>query len=127
MPRHHYVPQFLLRQWAISGQLRTYRWIEAAGRVVEGHASVVECCQIEDLNTYFGVCRANRDTPERDFYTPQIDTPAADVHAQMIARGVGGLSNSQRTAWARFLVAFGGRTPECLRKLGPEQYRRAVA
>jgi hypothetical protein len=127
MPRHHYVPQFLLRCWATEGQLTAYRWIEAATRVVGSRASVVECCQIEDLHAFFGVPRGEREAPERDFFTPRIDTPAAKAHARMLAEGVRGLNEAERTAWARFLVAFGVRTPETLRSLGPEQYRRATA
>jgi hypothetical protein len=58
---------------------------------------------------------------------PKIDTPAADAHATLLANGVQALNPQQRMAWARFLISFGVRTPETLRTLGPQQYRRAMA
>jgi Protein of unknown function (DUF4238) len=127
MPRHHFVPQFLLAQWATNGQLITYRWIEAAEKVVVGRASVAAVCQLEDLHSFFGLPRGDREAPERDYFTPRIDTPAAETHAILVRRGVAGLTLKQREAWARFLVAFGVRTPETLRRWGPEQYRSAMA
>jgi uncharacterized protein DUF4238 len=126
VPRHHFVPQFLLSRWANRGRLKAYRWIEARGEVVASSVSVAQACQIEDLHSFFGVPRGKREAPERDFFAPQIDTPAADAHAIMIADDVRALTSEQRIAWSRFLVAFGCRTPETLRLFGPEQYRRAM-
>jgi Protein of unknown function (DUF4238) len=127
MPRHHFVPKFLLNKWAVNGQLRTYKWIEAAGQVVSGSASVAAVCQVEDLHSFFGLPRGERESPERKYFTPRIDTPAAGAHSRLLAAGVASLSAEQRRSWARFVVAFGVRTPETLRRWGPAQYRRAMA
>jgi hypothetical protein len=127
MPRHHFVPQFLLDGWATRGQLQAYRWIAQAGKVGKDSVSVAKACQIEDLHAFFGLPRGQREAPERDFFTPQIDTPAHKAHAVLLADGVRALTDAHRTAWARFLVAFGARTPETLRKWGPDQFRRAMA
>jgi hypothetical protein len=86
MARHHYVPQFLLREWATNGQIMTYRWLDAARKVIEGGASVVEACQVEDLNAFFGLPRGQREAPERDFWTPNVDTPAADAHRTILEK-----------------------------------------
>jgi hypothetical protein len=67
-----------------------------------------------------------RDAPERDFFTPQVDTPAADALAIMLSHGVRALTPVQRTAWARFLVSFAVRTPETLRDMGPAEFRKAM-
>jgi hypothetical protein len=122
MARHHYVPQFLLREWATSGQIVAYRWLETARKVTEGNTSVVEACQVEDLNTFFGLPSGHREAPERDFWTPYIDTPAADAHRTILDKGLRSLSPRQCYAWAQFIVAFGVRTPETLRILGPKEY-----
>jgi hypothetical protein len=125
--RHHFVPQFLLTRWATNGRVLAYRWIERIGRVVVSPTSVAECCQIEDLHAYFGLSRESRNTPETDYFTPQIDTPAAGAHAAFLKGGVECLTPEQRTAWARFLLAFGVRTPETLRLMGPKHFRIAMA
>jgi hypothetical protein len=43
----------------------------------------------------------------------------------MLRQGVSGLTDDQRTAWARLIVSFGARTPETLRLLGTADYRNA--
>ena len=45
----------------------------------------------------------------------------------LLAAGVASLSAEQRRAWARFVVAFGVRPPETLRRWGPARDRRAMA
>jgi hypothetical protein len=127
MARHHYVPQFLLRQWASGGQLLAYRWIEAAGKLVDSRVSVASACQIDDLHAFFGAPAGEREAPEREYFTPKVDTPASAALEIIVSGGVTGLSPPQRAAWARFLVAFGVRTPETLRVMGPTEWQKAMA
>jgi hypothetical protein len=126
MARHHYVPQFLLRQWATRGRLVSYYSEAASGRVIENaKATVVSACQIPDLNNYFGVHASHRDFPETGFFTPRIDTPAATALQVMLKRGIRALTPEQRTDWARLLISFGVRTPETLRDMGPRETKKA--
>jgi len=126
MARHHYVPQFLLRGWATNGKLYAYHWNDGAKRVIENDkASVGSACQIRDLNVFFGVSKAQRDFPEVGFFTPKVDTPAADVLRVMLASGLRELTPEQRIDWARLLVSFGVRTPEALREMGPAETEKA--
>jgi hypothetical protein len=128
MARHHYVPQFLLRGWATDGKLYAYHWNDGAKRVIEnGKASVASACQIPDLNVFFGVPKAERDFPEVGFFTPKVDTPAAEALNIMLLNGVRALTSQQRLDWARFLVSFGVRTPEALREMGPAETDKAFA
>jgi Protein of unknown function (DUF4238) len=95
MARHHYVPQFLLREWATNGRFVAYYFEHASGKVVENaKATVASACQISDLNTYFGVHASQRDFPETGFFTPVVDTPAATALQVMLKGGVRALSNA---------------------------------
>jgi hypothetical protein len=128
MARHHYVPQFLLRQWATNGRFIGYYYEAASGRVIENtRATVASACQIADLNTYFGVHASQRDWPETGFFTPCVDTPAATALQVMLKSGVSALTAEQRTDWARLLISFGVRTPETLRDMGPKETKKAFA
>lgn len=127
MPRHHCVPQFLLRNWATNGQLVSYHRNEGARRVIEStNTSVSAACQIEDLNAFYGLPRPARNAPEDEFFTPQVDTPAAMALEDMLPHGVDALTPRQCEAFARFLVSFGVRTPETLREMGPNEFPKAM-
>jgi Protein of unknown function (DUF4238) len=126
MARHHYVPQFLLKQWATNGRFVAYYFETASGKVIEnGKAAVASACQIADLNTYFGVGTSQRDFPETGFFTPRVDTPAATALQVMLEKGVSALTSAQRMDWARLLVSFAVRTPETLREMGPRETKKA--
>jgi Protein of unknown function (DUF4238) len=128
MARHHYVPQFLLRGWASSGKFHSYHWNDGAKRVIENNkASVASACQIRDLNVFFGAPKAQRDFPEVGFFTPIVDTPAADALRVMLASGLRALTPEQRIDWARLLISFAARTPEALRDMGPKETDKAFA
>ena len=59
MARHHFVPQFLLRSWATDGRFCAYYWNDGAKKVIDNEkALVASACQIPDLNTFFGVPKA---------------------------------------------------------------------
>jgi len=126
MARHHFVPQFLLYNWADSGKINSFWWEQAANRVVERLVAVRKACQIEDLNAFYGVSRSKRNTPEDDFFTPLIDTPAHAALVVILSKGIRCLSFEQRQAWARFLVAFPARMPDTLRHRGPIETRKGL-
>jgi len=123
MARHHFVPLFLLRRWAVNG----ISFEPSVGRVIENaRAIVASACQIKNLNTFFAVPAAQRDFPETQFFTPCVDTPAATALDVMLAKGVSALTEAQRMDWTRLLVSFGVRwvrkrspRPSILLKLPP--------
>jgi Protein of unknown function (DUF4238) len=126
MARHHFVPQFLLRRWAKNGIFAAYHFEPGAGRVIENpKAQVASACQIANLNNFFGVHTADRDFPETRFFTPVVDTPAAQALDVILAKGVRSLTVAQRTDWARLIVSFAVRTPETLREMGPKETAKA--
>jgi hypothetical protein len=123
---HHYVPRFLLKQWATNGRLVGYFFETQSNKVLENpKATVAHACEIPDLNIFFGVHVSQRDFQETGFFTPYIDTPAAAAWRVMLANGVRALTSKQRMDWARLLVSFGVRTPETLRDMGPKETRKA--
>ena len=126
MARHHYVPQFLLRQWSNSGRLVAYFYESRASKVIENDsATVVSACQIRDLNIFFAVPKHQKDFPETKHFTPVVDTPAFHALHVMLKKGVGAPTHKQRIDWARLLVSFGVRTPEALRQMGPDETKKA--
>jgi Protein of unknown function (DUF4238) len=104
MARHHYVPQFLLREWATNGRLTAYYFETASGKVIENaKAAVASACQIPDLNSYFGVHLSQRDFPETGFFTPCVDACgrrsagyAKQGRSRAQARATGGLGAAPR-------------------------------
>jgi len=126
MPRHHYVPQFMLDHWADNGQLQAFSWNADAERVLKQSVAVRKACQIENLNAVYGATGADRDIVE-DTLTKEIDTPASVVLVDILSKGVDHLSDDQRRVWARFLIAFAARTPETLREMGPAETRKGFA
>ena len=91
MARHHFVPLFLLRRWAVNG----ISFEPSVGRVIENaRAIVASACQIKNLNTFFAVPAAQRDFPETQFFTPCVDTPAATALDVMLAKGVSALTEA---------------------------------
>ena len=112
MARHHYVPQFLLREWATNGRLVAYYFEAASSKLIENaKAAVASACQIPDLNTYFGVHVSQRDFPEAGFFAPRVDTPAATALQIILKKGVRTLRPEQRMDWARLLVSFAVERP----------------
>jgi hypothetical protein len=126
--RHHYVPQFLLRQWAKNGRFVAYYFEPKSSKVIQNAKAIVaSACQIPNLNSYIGIHPSQRDFPETGFFTPVVDTPAAIALQVMITKGLRALTSTQRIDWARLLVSFAVRTPETLRDMGPRETRSAFA
>jgi hypothetical protein len=126
MPRHHYVPQFMLEGWADNGQLQAFSWNAGAKRVLNQPVAVRKACQVEDLNAAYGASRPKRNIVE-DTLKKEIDTPASAILMEILSKGVEHLSDDQRWVWARFLLAFAVRTPETLREMGPAETRNGFA
>lgn len=122
MPQHHFVPQFLLREWLDRGELNSFCWLDRTSKVIRGRVPAGKACSIENLNAFFN----KSDTPETQFFTPSIDTPAAIAHKKILRSGVRSLSEKERDDWARFIVAFPVRTPEVLQTLGRVEFRKNV-
>lgn len=127
MARHHYVPQFLLRQWGPDGRFCSFYWNSRANRVITNDkALIASACQQRGLNRLLDVPTHLQDTPETEHWSPRIDYPAAKALQVLLKSGPDALTEIQRVDWARFLIAFAARTPETLRVLGAKATEKGL-
>lgn len=118
--QHHFVPRFLLEEWAgADRRLTVFRW--AAGRLLDSRCSPKAVAKVQHLYSL------NRSSPipdvrlEKEFFGPKLDDLAAPIHRLLLAEGVASVSNEQRVDWSRFLLAQMIRVPATMaliRRLG---------
>ena len=110
----------------MNGRFVSYYFQQDAARVIENEkATVAAACQIADLNAFFAVPKFQRDFPEKEFFTPKVDTPAARALDVILKNGIRALTMEQRFDWSRLIVSFAVRTPETLREMGPREVGKA--
>jgi hypothetical protein len=130
---HHFVPRFLLEEWAgADRKLTVFRW--AGGRLLESRCSPKAVAKVQHL---YSLNRSSREPDvqlEKAFFGPQLDGLAAPIHRLLLTSGVAAVSNEQRVDWSRFLLAQMIRVPApmaFIRRLGRdhvlEQFRRMAA
>lgn len=115
---HHFVPQFLLRPWAVSGTLRGYWWDSRRGALACSRKGTRAFCKELDLLTL----RAHplgRDAIETRFFG-EVDTKGAMVRDLLIEHGLGGLIGDQRCDFARLLLSLEARRPANVARLRGE-------
>ena len=109
---HHYVPRFLLREWAVDEGnqrvLRGYYFDRYARSVRVKSKGENFFCNRSDLFTIRGLPGGD-DAIERVFFK-KLDDAAAVVH-QMVLRG-DHLNNRQRLDFVRLLLSLEARYPE---------------
>lgn len=112
--KHHFIPAFLLKQWADANQ-EFWRYFRRKG---EGGVEVIDCkpatpgsvCYRPGLYKTEGLPPEHAQQVETLFMTP-LDTKAAEVHALLLDGGVGALSDAQRCQWAGIYWSLSFRTP----------------
>jgi hypothetical protein len=115
---HHYVPQFLLRPWAVEGTMSGYWWNFRRGELSCRRKGPRAFCKELDLLTL----RAHplgRDAMETKFFG-EIDTKGAMVRDILIEHGPGRLTGNQRCDFARLLLSLDARRPANVAKLRGE-------
>jgi hypothetical protein len=117
MPNDHYVPRFLLKQWATNGNMVSYCYDAFKDEVVENtKAGIGVHCAVSGLN---GSIFEN-------YLTAKIDSPSAIIVGKMLALGINPLTQSERIVWSKFLVALPLRTPNVLRLLAPSEAQKSL-
>jgi hypothetical protein len=108
--RHHYIPEFYLKQWAgKKGQLVEYS--KPWGDVVKPKRVYPRQTGFEDrLNELNGLPNNTRQHFEKYFYSP-VDSAAASVLNALTA-GRREFALGDRLAWARFMISLVVRNPE---------------
>jgi hypothetical protein len=122
----HYVSKFLLPPWATDGQMVSYSWDPHRKAVREDtRAGLNKHCAIRGLNNLRPV-GDNEERSVEDYFTQEIDTPAAVAHRTMLKSGIRALTPTDCQAWARFIVALPVRSPETLLNAAPVEAERAL-
>jgi Protein of unknown function (DUF4238) len=114
MASHHHIPLFLLNRWASDGRLFSYHWSNGTAEMRENRRVSIQSASGSTQH----VSVSAGDASDQDFFALHVDAPAANALDTMLRQGVSGLTDDQRSAWARLITSFGARTPEALRLLG---------
>jgi len=115
--RHHYVPQFYLREW-LDGD-RKGVWLykrNTTNQITFRRRSPKSIGYVEDLyslkpETKWPVLNYEADAIEKNFFS-LIDDAASLVHQKLIFSGVNSLSSQDRLDWALFLNSLIERNPK---------------
>ena len=109
--KHHYVPQFYLRQWA-DARGKLVRYYRPHKAVVATRTAPKSTGYEEGLYSLEGASPGRRNAIEKDFMAPKVDEPAALAMQALIAMDPSKLTDDLRIAWTRFLMSLHVRNPE---------------
>lgn len=116
--RHHFLPQFYLRQWAVQeGKLFYYHRVDPKIDKVAGDRVAPKAVGFRNALYTVGPISKWQPLSESDregFETKvmaKIDDDASKVHAKL-ANGVTSLTGAERHAWARFVNSLLHRHPD---------------
>jgi hypothetical protein len=122
--KHHYVPEFYLKQWADpDGRVPHYRWLN--GRAVFGRRAPKYIGFEPDLYAREHVSPEQRHKVETHFFS-LLDSRAAIIHGRLMRREPFTFTVEERMDWAIFLAAANARTPDMIshfKKTLPEAVR----
>lgn len=108
--KHHYIPRFLLAQWAVDdGKL--WRFVQPIpGKIAAKHVAPAEIGYEKHLYATPGLPPDKAQQVEQHFMS-RLDDLAADSHQVILAGKLGALTQKQRSAWSRFIMSQWFRTP----------------
>ena len=120
---HHFIPQFLLRRWAVNDcrLVRFYRPYREVKAVLQAPAGVG---YRRDLYRLEGWPAESVTAIERKYMGPVVDDPAAKALDALIARDERLFTPDVRTAWVRFLMSLRVRTPQSVAAVADEWKKR---
>lgn len=114
---HHFVPAFLLRRWegGTDKKLSAFRWVN--DKLVHARYKAKSVAKTAGLYSLSDAKGIRDNVVEREFFTREIDDPAALVHRRMIIAGLSALTQEERVIWGRFVVAQMMRVPRMMYSL----------
>jgi hypothetical protein len=108
--RHHFIPEFLLKQWAgPDGEFWRY-FRQGPDRVDCKPAAPGAVCYRRGLYATGYIPAEHKQQVETLFMAP-LDTKAAEAHALLLEGAIARLSDEQRSRWAGFMMSIWFRTP----------------
>ena len=112
--KHHYIPQFLLAQWAINdGKLWRFL-LPIPGKIVTKLVAPAEIGYEKHLYATPGLPAEKAQQVEQHFLSP-LDAQAAEAHQFLLQGKAHQMPQKQRSAWSRFIMSQWFRTPDGLR------------
>lgn len=116
---HHFIPQFMLRRWAVNdGKL--VRFYRPRNKVVTCPLAPAAVGYAQHLYTLAGYPLEIRAGIEKKYMGPVVDDPAAKAMDILIAHDGPRLTGRMREAWTRFLMSLWLRTPNALADITAE-------
>lgn len=123
---HHFVPRFLLAEWAgKDGKLGVFRRLPSGAVRFDRHSPKA----VAKLEHLYSIRRGSSQPDvfiEKNILGPHVDDIAAPVHQHILSHGVINLSDDQRFIWSRLLLAGMFRVPfmiDHFRNMGRERVR----
>jgi hypothetical protein len=112
--KHHYIPQFLLAEWAVNdGKL--WRFLRPIpGKIVTKLVAPAEIGYEKHLYATPGLPAEKAQQVEQHFLSP-LDAQAAEAHQLLLQGKAHQMPQKQRSAWSRFIMSQWFRTPDGLR------------
>ncbi|QEL65838.1 hypothetical protein OTERR_23620 [Oryzomicrobium terrae] len=115
MQRHHYVPQFYLREWYIPGKSAFWLYCrDNAGRLLFGKKSARSVGYQNGLYSripeFFENQNQSTNSIEENFFSP-LDSKASKVIKKLIQSGPQSLSKEDRLVWSIFINSLLERSP----------------
>ena len=123
--RHHFVPKFLLKPWAIDGKLNGFWWDERRGQLSCKRKGPKAFCYESDL-LMFAHHKEGTDVLERKFFG-DVDTRGALARERLLTDGRRSLNHEERCDFARFLLSLEARRPPIVRRLRDGSWNLADA
>lgn len=112
--KHHYIPRFLLAQWALD-EGRLWRMLRPVpGKIATKRVAPAEIGYEAGLYSLPGLPAADAQQVERHFMSP-LDAMAAHAHRMLLDGMVDRMPQRERSAWSRFVMSQWFRTPDALR------------
>lgn len=112
--KHHYIPQFLLGQWAVNdGKLWRFL-LPIPGKIVTKLVAPAEIGYEKHLYATPGLPAEKAQQVEQHFLSP-LDAQAAEAHQLLLQGKAHQMPQRQRSAWSRFIMSQWFRTPDGLR------------
>ncbi|WP_016832116.1 DUF4238 domain-containing protein [Herbaspirillum lusitanum] len=109
--KHHYVPRFLLQEWAGEDKKLTYfTWLQN-GILHEDRCGPRGVAAKEHLYSQQSASGEMNPEIEEQVFTRIIDTPSAPVHQRLLAGHLENLTINEEKTWSNFLVAQMIRVP----------------
>ena len=126
--RHHYVPEFFLRRWAVDDVVRGYHWDAHLNAIKMSEKGAKAFCHQVDLYKLESEPPEKSHLLETEFFGT-VDDNAGKVIRKIAKGDLESITNDEACDWARFLMSLEVRRPSVakfLKKHASEEFIDAL-